>query len=49
MVKEHLAAGQHQVEWNGRDHADRRVASGVYWYSLRAGGKSLTRKLVLIR
>jgi len=41
--------GRHEVEWNGRDDHGRPVASGVYFYRLRAGKKEFTRKLTLLK
>lgn len=45
----HETAGEHTVVWNGTDTAGREVASGTYFYSLRAGNEIRTRKLNLIR
>ncbi len=39
-----LGAGSHSAEFNAR-----LLASGVYFYRLEAGGRSLVRKMVLIR
>ncbi len=36
LLDERKFAGTHTVAWNGRDHAGRRVASGVYFYRLHA-------------
>ncbi len=35
--------------WNGRDRADQQVASGVYFYEIRAGEFSAVDKLVMIQ
>jgi hypothetical protein len=43
------AAGYHAIFWRGSDHTGRPVASGVYLARLRAGGTSLTRRLVLLK
>ncbi|NIA30772.1 MAG: T9SS type A sorting domain-containing protein [Actinobacteria bacterium] len=43
------SSGQKRVKWDGRDSSRKQVSSGVYVYRLRAGGKSLTRKLLLVR
>ncbi|HXV13535.1 MAG TPA: FlgD immunoglobulin-like domain containing protein [Candidatus Krumholzibacteria bacterium] len=42
-------AGEHALEWDGRDDAGRAVASGVYFCRVRAGGREAVRKLVLVR
>jgi M6 family metalloprotease-like protein len=41
--------GPHQVPWDGRDARGGRVASGVYFYQLRAGGQAVSQKMVLLR
>ncbi|MDI6739172.1 MAG: M1 family aminopeptidase [Candidatus Edwardsbacteria bacterium] len=41
--------GVHSCTWNGRDQAGRRVASGVYYYRLKAEGKTLVRAMRLIK
>ena len=44
LVDRRLAAGQHSVEWNGRQHA-----SGIYLYRLSADGFTETRKMILLK
>ncbi len=43
-----LAAGAHQLAWDGRDAQGRPVAAGVYWYRLQVGDQTHTRKMVKI-
>ncbi len=38
--------GVHGIIWNGRDNAGNRVAPGVYFYRLQAGGQSVARKML---
>jgi len=40
--------GTHAVEWDRRDSAGRRAASGVYFCRLECGGRAVGRKLVLL-
>ena len=49
LVNERNPAGAYQIEWDGRDHAGRQLASGVYLYRLKAGSFVLVRKMVLLR
>jgi hypothetical protein len=44
-----LAAGRHQVSWNGTDRRGRALASGVYFCRLQAGGRSEVSRMVLLR
>jgi M6 family metalloprotease-like protein len=41
--------GMHSVPWDGTNARGDRVASGVYFYQLRAGGQAVSRKMVLLR
>ena len=41
--------GRYDIEWNGINSRGNTVSSGVYFYRLTAGRKTLTRKLVLMR
>ncbi len=43
------AAGENSVTWNGRDNRGLEVGSGVYFYTLQAGGTEETRRMVLVR
>ncbi len=44
------AAGGHEAVWDGKDDAGRAVASGTYFYELRAGGQLLqSRKMQLMK
>jgi|GEM_PF-5547529 len=42
-------AGQNRAEWDGRDGAGRRMASGLYLARLSTAGHSATTRMVLIR
>jgi hypothetical protein len=42
--EEYLSSGTHKYQWNAAD-----MASGVYFYSLRADNQTLTRKMMLIK
>jgi hypothetical protein len=49
VTAEVRSAGRHEVVWNGRDDAGRRVASGTYVYRLDAGDFSEARRMVLAK
>ena len=44
-----LGAGRHSVVWNGTDDNGRTVSSGVYFYNMRAGEYSSTRRMILMK
>jgi hypothetical protein len=41
-------AGEHRLRWLGTDDAGRMVPVGVYFYTLRAGGETAVRKMLLL-
>ena len=43
-----LSAGQHSVIWNGEDESGKRISSGVYFYRLSFGKRTITRKMMLL-
>jgi hypothetical protein len=49
LVNAHQAAGTHFLSWNGRDSREQIVGSGVYFFRLDSNGKSLTRRMTLIK
>jgi len=49
LVNARQEKGYHAVEWRGKGEDGRVVASGVYFYRLRAGKKTLVKEMVLLR
>jgi hypothetical protein len=49
VVDESLQQGFHRRRWDGRDDDGRRLASGVYLYSIESGGFANTGKVVLLK
>jgi len=49
LVDQDLPAGRHEYVWRGRNTRNQLAASGVYFYQLRAGGKVMTRNMVLLK
>lgn len=44
-----LAAGRHQVVWNGKDERGHNVSTGIYFYKLEAAGQTQMRKMLLLK
>ncbi|HQU70642.1 MAG TPA: T9SS type A sorting domain-containing protein [Calditrichia bacterium] len=50
LVKNHnQVAGLYKIQWDGRDDDGRKVASGVYFYRLKAGDFIRSRKMMLVK
>ncbi len=49
LIAADLEAGIHTARWNGRDGADRPVASGTYFYRLTTSDTRSTGKMLLIK
>lgn len=44
-----MAAGPHQLNWDGNDEAGRRVPSGLYFVELRSADRRETRRVTMLR
>ncbi|MBC8256508.1 MAG: T9SS type A sorting domain-containing protein [Candidatus Marinimicrobia bacterium] len=49
LVDSNLKMGYHNLEWNGLDNSGHAVSSGMYIYSLRGEGVSITKKMVMMK
>jgi hypothetical protein len=49
LVDRTMPAGSHRVVWDGMNENRRSVASGVYFYRIKAGPYEATRRVVLLR
>ncbi len=44
-----IPEGQHSVIWDGTDENDQQVSSGIYFYKLKSGCYTSTKKMILIK
>ena len=49
LVNEHFDAASHSIVWNGKDDLGRTSASGVYFYKMRTGSFTSTKKMLLMK
>jgi hypothetical protein len=49
LVAGHQPAGNHRVEWDGRDDTGASVASGLYLYRIEAGAFGASRTMILLK
>ncbi len=49
LIDESKPAGTHRVLWNGNDGAGAPVSSGVYFFRVIAGNKTIARKMIMLK
>ena len=49
LVNDNVPAGNHSVTWNGKDANNRNVASGIYFYRMKAGKYTSTKKMIMMK
>ena len=49
LVNARLSAGIYETKWQGRNQSGQEVGSGIYFYRLKTGGFTQTRRMLLIR
>ncbi|MBD3291269.1 T9SS type A sorting domain-containing protein [candidate division KSB1 bacterium] len=49
LVDKQQSAGQHMVQWDGKNDIGNQVSTGVYMYKLEAGDYTKTLKMLLLR
>ncbi|MBN1349792.1 T9SS type A sorting domain-containing protein [candidate division KSB1 bacterium] len=49
LVDNTQLAGLHSVKWDGNDDAGNMLADGIYFYKLKSGARTSTKKMVLMK
>ena len=49
LVEEYQTAGHKTVHWNGTDENGNKVASGIYFYRIKAGDYTESKKMILMK
>ncbi len=49
LVSGEAVGGSHSVIWDGKNGSGQPVSGGIYFYRLKADGKTLTRKMTILR
>ncbi len=49
LVDAEIAAGRHEVSWDGRDRFGNELSSGAYFYRLIQGDRAVTKKILLLK
>lgn len=48
LVNQHMAKGVYKMTWDGKNNAGASVASGVYFYQLKAGSYQARKKMIFM-
>ncbi len=49
LVNQSLSSGEHQTVWNGKTENNQPVASGMYFFRMKSGNFTATRKIILMK
>jgi hypothetical protein len=49
LVDQNMQAGFHTVTWDGTNNSGSQVSTGVYFYSIKAGDYSVTKKMTMLK
>ena len=49
LVNETKETGEYTATWNGTDNANKSVSSGVYFYKMKSGNYTSTKKMILMK
>ncbi|MDD2331280.1 MAG: T9SS type A sorting domain-containing protein [Candidatus Cloacimonetes bacterium] len=49
LLNKHESIGPHSVVWDGKDSSGRACSSGMYYYRLTSFGKSISKKMLLLK
>jgi hypothetical protein len=49
LVSKQMPAGTHAVQWDGTDNSGKKVASGIYFYQIKAGNYVDVKRMALVK
>ena len=49
LVSETKSSGNYRITWNGTDDNNRSIATGVYFYKMKSGSYTSTKKVILVK
>ena len=49
LVNNHCTAGTHSVVWDGKSDSGKEVKSGIYFYNMKSGKFTSTKKMILLK
>jgi len=49
LINEHMTVGEHTLVWEGTNNNSQKVSSGMYFYKMKSGNYSSTKKMILMK
>jgi flagellar hook assembly protein FlgD len=49
LAQQPLQSGSHSIIWDGTDSLAQPVSSGIYFYRMRVGSYTASRKMILMK
>jgi flagellar hook assembly protein FlgD len=49
LVNQEMQAGSYRVVWEGSDRDGAKVSSGIYFYRIRAGSFTASKKMLMLK
>ncbi|MCF7859329.1 MAG: T9SS type A sorting domain-containing protein [Candidatus Cloacimonetes bacterium] len=49
LINEHVTSGDHTLVWEGTNDNNQKVSSGIYFYKMKSGNYSSTKKMILMK
>jgi hypothetical protein len=49
LINNELSSGSHTVVWDGKNNSGRSVTSGIYFYKMKNGDYTKTKKMILMK
>jgi flagellar hook assembly protein FlgD len=49
LANDRFGVGSHSIVWNGKDDSGKNVGSGIYFYNMKSGKYTSTRKMILMK
>ena len=49
LLNDKLEAGKHSLIWNGKDKNEKPITSGIFFYKIKSGTFSATKKMIMLK
>jgi len=49
LINEHMTVGEHTLVWEGTNNNNQKASSGMYFYKMKSGNYSSTKKMILMK